>query len=358
MKKFLNISKIVVVIIGTIIGAGFASGKEIYIFFGQYGKYGIIGAIVSSILTAIIVYSAILIAKKLKTCNNNEFLEQISENEKITPILKNIINIFLVVSFWIMNAGFCTFFKQEMGIPIIITAVLNALIVYILLMKDMDGIIKLNLIAVPIMVAIIIIISIKNYPIINLSSTNLNTESRSLAMAILNSILYTSYNSITLIPIIISLTSNVNDKKTYKITAIISGAIILILILAIYQMLTLCSINVKDIEIPILAILEECHPIEKTIYSIAIITAILTSALSSGYGFLENIKDKKKYKKIARVICILIIPISYIGFGNLVSILYPTFGLIGIIQIISILKKAIVLQKIPKTDINYMRKIN
>ena len=358
MKKFLNISKIVVVIIGTIIGAGFASGKEIYIFFGQYGKYGIIGAIVSSILTAIIVYSAILIAKKLKTCNNNEFLEQISENEKITPILKNIINIFLVVSFWIMNAGFCTFFKQEMGIPIIITAVLNALIVYILLMKDMDGIIKLNLIAVPIMVAIIIIISIKNYPIINLSSTNLNTESSSLAMAILNSILYTSYNSITLIPIIISLTSNVNDKKTYKITAIISGAIILILILAIYQMLTLCSINVKDIEIPILAILEECHPIEKTIYSIAIITAILTSALSSGYGFLENIKDKKKYKKIARVICILIIPISYIGFGNLVSILYPTFGLIGIIQIISILKKAIVLQKIPKTDINYMRKIN
>ena len=358
MKKFLNISKIVVVIIGTIIGAGFASGKEIYIFFGQYGKYGIIGAIVSSILTAIIVYSAILIAKKLKTCNNNEFLEQISENEKITPILKNIINIFLVVSFWIMNAGFCTFFKQEMGIPIIITAVLNALIVYILLMKDMDGIIKLNLIAVPIMVAIIIIISIKNYPIINLSSTNLNTESSSLAMAILNSILYKSYNSITLIPIIISLTSNVNDKKTYKITAIISGAIILILILAIYQMLTLCSINVKDIEIPILAILEECHPIEKTIYSIAIITAILTSALSSGYVFLENIKDKKKYKKIARVICILIIPISYIGFGNLVSILYPTFGLIGIIQIISILKKAIVLQKIPKTDINYMRKIN
>lgn len=340
MKKFLNISKLVVVIIGTIIGAGFASGKEIYIFFGQYGKYGIIGAIVSSILTAIIVYSAILIAKKLKTCNNNEFLEQISENKKITQILKNIINIFLVVSFWIMSAGFCTFFKQEMGIPIIVTAVLNALIVYILLMKDMDGIIKLNLVAVPIMVAIIIIISIKNYPIINLSSTNLNTESRSLAMAILNATLYTSYNSITLIPIIISLTSNVNDKKTYKITAIISGAIIFILILAIYQMLTLCSINVKDIEIPILAILEECHPIEKTIYSIAIITAILTSALSSGYGFLENIKDKKKYKKIARVICILIIPISYIGFGNLVSILYPTFGLIGIIQIIRILKKS------------------
>ena len=42
----MNIVKAVSVIIGTIIGAGFASGKEIYIFFGQYGKFGIIGAIV------------------------------------------------------------------------------------------------------------------------------------------------------------------------------------------------------------------------------------------------------------------------------------------------------------------------
>lgn len=340
MKKFLNVTKIVAVIIGTIIGAGFASGKEIYIFFAQYGKYGLVGAITSSILTAIIIYSTIIIVKKLKVVNNNEFVEKIAENKKITQILKNIINIFLVVSFWIMSAGFCTFFKQEMGIPIIVTAILNAIITYILLLKDMEGIINLNLIVVPIMIVIIIIISIKNYPIMDVLDSTINVSTRSLGRAMLDAVLYTSYNSITLIPIIISLTSNINDKNTAKVITIISGVIIFVLILAIYQMLTLCSINVKDIEIPILAILEECHPIEKAIYSIAIITAILTSALSSGYAVLENIKDKKKYKKIAKIICILLIPISYIGFGNLVSILYPTFGLIGIIQIISILKKA------------------
>lgn len=338
MKKFLNVTKIVAVIIGTIIGAGFASGKEIYIFFAQYGKYGLVGAISSSILTAIIIYSTIIIVKKLKVVNNNEFVEKIAENKKITQILKNIINIFLVVSFWIMSAGFCTFFKQEMGIPIIVTAILNAIITYILLLKDMEGIINLNLIVVPIMIVIIIIISIKNYPIMDVLDSTINVSTRSLGRAMLDAVLYTSYNSITLIPIIISLTSNINDKNTAKVITIISGVIIFVLILAIYQMLTLCSINVKDIEIPILAILEECHPIEKAIYSIAIITAILTSALSSGYAVLENIKDKKKYKKIARIICILVIPISYIGFGNLVSVLYPIFGFIGIIQIISILK--------------------
>ena len=38
-----NISKITFVLIGAIIGAGFASGKEIYIFFFSHGIKGIIG---------------------------------------------------------------------------------------------------------------------------------------------------------------------------------------------------------------------------------------------------------------------------------------------------------------------------
>ena len=74
----MNIVKAVSVIIGTIIGAGFASGKEIYIFFGQYGKFGIIGAIVSATLTGVIIYSTIAITKKLQIKSNNEFLEKIS----------------------------------------------------------------------------------------------------------------------------------------------------------------------------------------------------------------------------------------------------------------------------------------
>ena len=33
-----NVIKTVCVIIGTIIGAGFASGREIYLFFSKYGN--------------------------------------------------------------------------------------------------------------------------------------------------------------------------------------------------------------------------------------------------------------------------------------------------------------------------------
>ena len=330
----MNIVKAVSVIIGTIIGAGFASGKEIYIFFGQYGKFGIIGAIVSATLTGVIIYSTIAITKRLQIKSNNEFLEKISNSSKVKIILENVINAFLLV----MCAGFCTFFKQEFKIPIIITASINAIITYFLLMKNMDGIIKLNLIVVPIMVVIIIAISIKNYPIINLIN-NLNTNTQNPGKSILSAILYTSYNSITLIPIIVLLTTNIKNKRENKIITLVSVVIFFVLIIAIYQMLTLSAVNISKVEIPVLTILDECHPVEKMVYSIAIITAILTSAISSGYGVAENIKDRRKYKTITFAMCLAEIPIAYIGFGKLVEILYPLFGVIGIIQIITILKK-------------------
>ena len=60
-----NILKIVFVIIGTLVGAGFASGKEIYSFFFIYGKTGIIGMFLSSFLIGLVIY------KVLKNCEKN-----------------------------------------------------------------------------------------------------------------------------------------------------------------------------------------------------------------------------------------------------------------------------------------------
>lgn len=336
MNKLIDDIKIISVIIGTIIGAGFASGKEIYIFFARYGKNGVIGALISSILTAIIIFCTIRIVKKYNIENNNQFVKKISNNERITEILKNIINIFLVASFWIMCTGFCTFFKQEFNVPIIITASINAIVVYLLLMQNINGIIRLNLIVVPIMIAIIIVISIKNYSITNIFSNNINIENNSPLQAIVSAILYTSYNSITLIPIIISLSKGIKRNGSIKIITILSGIIIFMLIIEIYKMLVLTPTNVKNIEIPILEILNECHIVKKIIYCVAIITAIFTSAISSGYGALENINNKQNYKKMAFLICALEIPISYIGFGRLVEVLYPVFGGIGIIQMLQL----------------------
>ena len=64
MKEIFTIT---LVIIGALIGAGFASGQEIYSFFYSYGIMGIIGIIVTCILISLIIYKT-LWSRKRKRC--------------------------------------------------------------------------------------------------------------------------------------------------------------------------------------------------------------------------------------------------------------------------------------------------
>ena len=59
-----NIFKVVFVIIGTLIGAGFASGQEMYLFFFSYGMKGLIGIVVSCTLMGLIIYKALCLIDK------------------------------------------------------------------------------------------------------------------------------------------------------------------------------------------------------------------------------------------------------------------------------------------------------
>jgi uncharacterized membrane protein YkvI len=77
----------------------------------------------------------------------------------------------------------------------------------------------------------------------------------------------------------------------------------------------------------------------KIIYGITILIAIFTTAISTGISFLNNIcQNNKNFPQIAAILCITSLIISPIGFSNLVKILFPVFGFLGLIQIYFIVK--------------------
>ena len=72
-----NIYKITFVIIGTIIGAGFASGQEIYTFFNKHGFNGLIGICISILLMSYIIYKTFKIVLGNNINNYEEFIKNI-----------------------------------------------------------------------------------------------------------------------------------------------------------------------------------------------------------------------------------------------------------------------------------------
>ena len=307
-------------------------GQEIYSFFNLYGEKGIYGIFLSSFLILLVEYKTFFITKKYKIKNYNEFLNVIVKNVKIQKILKIIINTFLLLSFYIMVAGFFAFAKQELCINELVILLLFCALCYYFFNNNIEKIIKINTILVPIIIIIFLILGVKN---INNLNTLIIKEKNNW---VFSSILYTSYNTITLIGVIVNASKYLKNEKECLKVSFFSGAIICFLAVIIFCLL----LNLGDkAEIPMLFITNSYGGLYKYSYSIIICIAIFTTAISEGYTFIHNISNDNKLiqNRISLFLCTTAIPISFLGFSNLVNTIYPLFGIIGITQIIYILIK-------------------
>lgn len=350
MKEIL---KIVFVIIGTFIGAGFASGQEIYLFFFKYGINGIIGILISSLILGIVISRTLKIIKENNIQSYKEFLDNIinkkyrikikqHKNKKLTQLINIVVNAFILVTFFIMIAGFGTYFTQQFGLNQLIGSSILALITYIILNINVKGVVKASEIIVPILIILVIIIGVmnlNNLPLLQIK--NYLIQNNSLEF-ILEAILYASYNSILLIPVLITLNKYIKSKKQTTIIGMISAIIISIISILIFLLLTKVDVNIENLEMPSVYVVSNMLEILEYIYGFIILGSIFTTTISLGVSFLQNTsKNKKSYTQIALIMCITSVIVSKIGFSNLVNMLYPIFGYLGILQIYKIIVKKV-----------------
>lgn len=331
-----NVLKVVFVIIGTLIGAGFASGQEVYLFFFSYGMKGLIGILISSIIIGIVIYSTFNILNKYKINTYKDFLNiLIPKNTKLKIIANFIINIFILITFFIMIAGFGAYFEQEIGINRLVGSLILAIITFIVFMTSIKGVVKVNELIVPILIGFIFIIgiiSIKDIHILNLEDYVIRTNYTNFA---LSAVLYSSYNSILLIPVLITLNNYVKNKKQIFYISFISAIVTILLSVIIFLLLVRVDVDISKLEMPVVYVVSNMFKILRYIYGVIILGAIFTTAISLGVSFLQNTaKNKKGYTQISIIMCITSVIISKFGFSNLVSLLYPIFGYLGLIQIL------------------------
>lgn len=339
-----NILIITMVIIGSIIGAGFASGQEINSFFYKFGIIGIFGMIISIVLISIIIFKVFKIIKKENINTYKEFLNIIFKNKKNNylnfPYITNIvINIFLIISFFIMIAGFGAYFKQQYNINEVLGSAILAIICLIIFSKNIEGLLKLNKYIIPILIIFMFFIGIKNINNFNLIKINNEKIFINFLISIFSGIIYSSYNIILLIPILITLKNKIEKNKNIFLISFLTGIILFILSLIIYFLLANIKININNIQMPALYSVSTFFPKYKIIYEFIILVSIITTAISEGISILENnCKTKKSYTQFGIILCISGTIFSKIGFSNLIKLLYPIFGILGFFEIFIILK--------------------
>lgn len=327
-----EIGKITFVIIGSIIGAGFASGKEIDLFFAQYGALGILGIVVAIIFMGVILQKVLSISYLRNIESYETFINKIAGNSNLGNIISKIINVFLVLSFYIMVAGFSAYFSQELSIPSSIGAVLISIGCYIIFLGNINRIMKVNSLLIPLLIIFILVMIRTNLD----AFQNLNSQlvTKSPFLCIINAILYGSYNTVLLIPILIPLAKQIKNKKQIAKITVISSFILGILALSIYGLIIKINCDITNLDLPMVYFAGMMGKGYQICYGVIILVSIFTSAISAGYGLLQNYtKQPRKYKLFAILLCITSLFVCHIGFSTLVSLLYPILGVLGLIQI-------------------------
>ncbi len=313
-------------------------GQEMYLFFFSYGIEGLIGLLIATSIIGFVIFQTFQIVNQYGTNTYKDFLTiLIQKNKKIKPIINTIINLFILITFFIMIAGFGAYFEQELGINSLIGSGFLAIISFIIFKTSVKGVVKANELLVPILIGFLVIIGIinlKDLPLFELGNYIIKSNESSF---VLSAILYSSYNSILLIPVLLTLKDYIQNKKQIVKIASLSTFIIMILSIIVFLLLVKVDVDITKIEMPAVYVISNSFKMLRYVYGFIILGSIFTTAISLGTSFLQNTsKNQKSYTQIAVIMCIISVLISKIGFSNLVGFLYPVFGYLGLLQILKL----------------------
>lgn len=320
-----NSLKIASVFIGTFVGAGFASGQEIMQYFVVYGKWGIAGAIVAGLLFGLFCYIAL---SNVFNMGVDAYVAETNRN----GILKFIYSAFMITIFCTMVTASGEMLKETAGLPkiwgVLGMAFLCALVMYF----GCDGVVKLNALLTPIIVVGILVICGVNI-LTNTVGTLAGVDVAE------SSVVYVSYNVITLAAVSAGMGRLIKNKKTVLLAALWSGGGVLVLVLCMFYMLYGMPVTS---EIPVLEALSKGY---MWIYVPVLISAMVTTAVANGYGIVANSKWK-----MGSIMMLIVVSVgfSFFRFSFIVKHIYAFFGYVGIYVMLDNLKIYIKIRKTEK----------
>ncbi len=310
--------------IAACIGAGFASGAEVVSFFWAYGKESVIGLVLSSALFGIFSFIMLKDCAENGIYNFSEYLGFIMPDffKRITDI---VVFVFMAISLAGMSAGAGEILKDVFRLPNFWGVIIFSIICIFLLNFSVSGLTKING-ALGIIIAIGMVfccVYIINFRFLETFNSFIKITSSAIS--------YTAYNQVASAVILCSMSSLLKTKKQAFITSCLIGAGLFVVLASLWCVVGIYYGKVDLGEIPMLSIASRQGTVFYIGYSIILFLAVLTTAISNGFGICEYLKKVTSKWGALIVILAFMIFLSGIGFSNIVDKAYRLCGYASLI---------------------------
>jgi uncharacterized membrane protein YkvI len=327
--------QVAAVYVGTVVGAGFATGKEIVEFFSRFGFFGLISILMCGYLLVMIGSKLMRISVQIGAKSYQEFNEFL-----FGKWIGMGINLFMLVMLLgvcaVMLSGAGAVFEEQLGLPKNLGIFLTIFLSILVMVVGTKGLFAVNTIVVPLMISfslILMILSVSMPHFLNqlLYIPHADDGWKAVAAPFTYSALNLALAQAVLVPI----ATEIDDDWTVKWGGIIGGVLLTIILLAGHFTLIMLP-DFEKYQIPMAVIMKNLASGFHWVFILVIYGEIFSSVIGDVYGLDRQLKQYIEIPSIISVSCIFVISyfLSLIDYGRLLSYLYPSFGYVSLIFLV------------------------
>lgn len=337
MKK-LSWIEITSLYIGVIMGAGFASGRECWQFFGVFGSKGYYGAAGSTLCFVLIACMLTYIARSKGTSDLGKLISPF-DNKIIDEVIGWVLAAIYYSMIIAMTAAGGSLLNQQFGISKVIGGIIIALLCIVTVLGDFERVSKVFRLIVPVLFAVGIVTIIltihADFP--QSGAVDGYQPGRMSPSWPVSALVFMAYNTLGMTTMSGNSAVNARDSKNAYAGAI-SGALCLgaLTILLLRALLTDMAFS-SDLDLPMLGFAGRLSPVLSIIYSVILYGAVYSTGASTYYGFSTKLRPGRHKKWIIIGGAAAGFLLGLTGFKKLVEFLYPAQGYIGIVFIFLII---------------------
>ncbi len=320
---------------GTVVGAGFASGQEIVQFFASFGKAGLAGIAVATVLFAWLGGRLLEVGYRLRATAYHEAIYHVC-GRRAALAIDWLTAAFLFVMLSVMVAGMATVARDSFGVVFPVGLAAAGAAVAVTVMGGVRGVAAANMVVTPLLVVCIAAVCLYSLVFHAADPGPLTAPpspaSQSVPHWLLATVLYVSYNLMVGATVLVPLGATV-PHYAGRLGGGVLGGIVLGGLAAFLTLVVMAHYpHSLSQEVPILEVASRQHPMASAVYTVLLLAAMFTTALASLYGCAGKMAAATGLHPAfaALVVAAAAMVCGQFGFANLIRVLFPAFGYVTV----------------------------
>lgn len=336
--------------IGTVVGAGFASGQETLRFFTAFGPAGLLGLALATVLFVGFGVRMLSLGKTLQATSHRPLVYH-AVGARMGPAFDVLLALFLLATTAAMASGAASTMLEQFAWPRWLGAALMMAVSALTVLGGVRGVVAAISAVAPLLIGSILVISIYSLaaadPTVGLRSGLASAlawrgapELAAVRSWWSGAAVYVSYNMLLAVTVLAPLGANARSGAVFR-GGLLGGIGLGLSAAAIHLAIAARMPEAAQMDIPMLHTARTLAPWVSVTYSLLLLAEIYTTAVAMLFGFAARIGEEGgvAFRRAVLVGAVAAFLGGQFSFADVVGVLYPVMGVMGLLLLVGLLRR-------------------